>query len=58
VRRLRVAAARSRVMDSQDSLAAIALDCGFADQSHLTRAFRLRYGLSPGRMRRSRKTDS
>lgn len=58
VRRLRVAAARSRVMDSQDSLAAIALDCGFADQSHLTRAFRLRYGLSPGRMRRSRRTDS
>jgi AraC-like DNA-binding protein len=28
-----------------------ALDCGFADQSHLTRAFKARIGVTPGRFR-------
>ena len=52
VRRLRVEWAARRVVDSADSLSAIALECGFADQSHLTRAFRRRFGLAPGQMRR------
>lgn len=30
----------------------VALDCGFADQSHLTRAFKARLGVTPGRFRR------
>ena len=54
VRRLRVECAARQLVDSADSLASIALECGFADQSHLTRAFRRRFGLSPGRLRRSR----
>lgn len=35
------------------SLAEIALACGFADQSHLTRVFRRLEGLTPGRYRRT-----
>jgi AraC-like DNA-binding protein len=30
------------------SLAAAAAAAGFADQSHMTRAFRIKYGLTPG----------
>jgi AraC-like DNA-binding protein len=38
-----------RSMISQgDSLAAAAAAAGFADQSHMTRAFRMKYGLTPG----------
>lgn len=32
---------------------AIAYDCGFSDQAHLTRAFSRRYGVTPGRYRAS-----
>ena len=34
-------------------VAAVAQDCGFADQSHLTRAFKRHVGLTPGRFRRA-----
>lgn len=33
-------------------LAQAAADCGFADQSHMTRELRARYGATPGRLRR------
>lgn len=33
-------------------LAQVAAEAGFADQSHLTRAFKRRYGLTPGRYRK------
>ncbi len=33
------------------ALADIALDAGFADQSHMTRLFRATYGLSPAEFR-------
>jgi len=29
----------------------VAQEAGFADQSHLTRAFKARYGMTPGRFR-------
>lgn len=35
-----------------DGLAAIAADCGFADQAHMTRAIAAMTGLPPGRLRR------
>jgi AraC family transcriptional regulator len=54
VRRLRLERARDRVRGSSEPMASIALECGFADQSHLTRAFRRRYGVPPGRLRRER----
>jgi AraC family transcriptional regulator len=40
---------------SSASLSAIALDCGFADQSHLTRAFSRAVGVPPGTWRRARR---
>jgi AraC family transcriptional regulator len=52
VRRLRLERALERVQSTAEPLASIALECGFADQSHLTRAFRQRFGLAPGRFRR------
>jgi AraC family transcriptional regulator len=53
VRRLRLEWARERVQATTESLASIALECGFSDQSHLTRAFRRRFGATPGHLRRN-----
>lgn len=47
----RCRAARDR-LSGPDSLADIALAVGFADQSHLTRVFRARFGLPPGAWRK------
>jgi len=40
---------------TNDSVGSIALRCGFADQSHLTRLFRAAMGSSPAAWRRRRK---
>ena len=40
-----------RLIASGDPLAEVALECGFADQSHLTRHFLSRVGLTPGQFR-------
>jgi AraC family transcriptional regulator len=53
VRRLRLEEARRRVEQGREPLADVALACGFADQSHLTRAFRGRFGTTPGRRRKA-----
>lgn len=42
--------ARRRVL-AGETLASAALDAGFADQSHMTRAFVQSHGLTPGRLR-------
>lgn len=49
--RLRVEAA-ARLLRSDMPLADIAIECGFVDQSHLTRVFSRHFGLPPGRHRR------
>jgi AraC family transcriptional regulator len=51
VRRLRVASARVAIANNRASLAQIASDAGFADQSHMTREFRVFLGTSPARLR-------
>jgi AraC family transcriptional regulator len=51
-RRLRVSEAAQRIARSNDSLARIAAQAGFADQSHMTRSFGQELGLSPGAFRR------
>lgn len=53
VLRKRVALARKLMVETSASLAEIALDCGMADQSHLTRIFRRFTGMSPNAWRRS-----
>lgn len=46
----RVVAARKRIAQGEN-IAAVALDLGFADQSHLTRRFRAVVGVPPGQWR-------
>jgi AraC family transcriptional regulator len=53
----RVERAKLMLTGTRDQLTDIALSCGFADQSHLTRAFRRVVGMSPGLWRRT-ATDS
>ncbi|HWZ61774.1 MAG TPA: AraC family transcriptional regulator [Steroidobacteraceae bacterium] len=51
VRRARVARAQQLLRDTDCGVSDIALDCGFADQSHFTTAFRRVTGLPPQRYR-------
>jgi AraC family transcriptional regulator len=53
VRTLRLEWVAARLLESEESLAGIALAAGFADQSHLTRAFKLYSGLTPEVYRRT-----
>jgi AraC family transcriptional regulator len=52
-RRIRVRRASELLLSSCERIAAIALACGFNDQSHLTRAFGTSLGLSPAEYRRT-----
>jgi AraC family transcriptional regulator len=52
VRRLRVERARRMLEDPSFALATIALEAGFADQSHFTRTFRRATGFTPREYRR------
>ncbi|MGY3232984.1 transcriptional regulator GlxA family with amidase domain [Luteibacter sp. HA06] len=45
--------AKHLIAENELSLAAIAVDCGFTDQSHLTNAFKRLRHESPGKYRRS-----
>jgi AraC family transcriptional regulator len=56
VRTLRLEWVAARLLESEQSLASIALAAGFADQSHLTRAFKRYSGLTPQVYRRTRAT--
>jgi AraC-like DNA-binding protein len=49
---LRIARARA-LLAAGVTPAAVAADCGFADQSHLTRTFKRAVGVSPGRYARA-----
>jgi AraC family transcriptional regulator len=48
----RVETAKSLMREGHAALSEIALQCGFADQSHFTRAFSRETGASPGQWRR------
>ena len=50
----RIEQAQELLRDTQAAIAEIALACGFADQSHLTRLFTLQVGVSPGAWRKAR----
>jgi len=51
VRERRLEAARRLLATSDVGISEIAQACGFADQSHLTRCFKVQYGLPPARWR-------
>jgi len=53
VRQRRVERARAEVAKGTQPLSVIALDAGFADQSHFTRVFRQAFGETPGQYARS-----
>ncbi|MEO0796708.1 MAG: AraC family transcriptional regulator [Verrucomicrobiota bacterium] len=52
LRKTRLNAACKLLRDTNRSLAAIAVDCGFNDQTNMTRAFRLELKITPMRYRR------
>lgn len=52
----RIARAKDLLLTSTLDLANIALDCGFADQSHFTRTFSRLAGEGPGAWRRARQS--
>jgi AraC-like DNA-binding protein len=51
IRRLEFA--RDALQDVETPISGIAFQAGFADQSHLTRLFRARFGVTPARYRRT-----
>jgi AraC family transcriptional regulator len=51
----RVVLSKEKLRDDRLSLSDVAAECGFSDQSHLTRAFRQTVGVSPGAWRRALK---
>jgi len=51
----RLERAQDLLLWSTLSLAQIALDCGFSEQSHFTRTFTRLVGTSPGEWRRQRR---
>jgi AraC-like DNA-binding protein len=50
--RQRITRSASLLHDQKLTLAQIATECGFSDQSHYTKAFRRLIGITPGRWRR------
>jgi transcriptional regulator GlxA family with amidase domain len=54
VMRRRIERAQGLMLQTNLSLAQIALDCGLADQAHLNKSFRRFVGQSPGAWRRAR----
>jgi AraC family transcriptional regulator len=54
-RRRRIEWTRDQLLDGNPSLAQLALDAGFCDQAHFTRAFRARFGVTPAQFRRTAK---
>ena len=48
----RVVLSKEKLRDEGLSLSDVAMECGFSDQSHLTRVFRQTVGVSPGAWRR------
>lgn len=58
LRQLRLRRSLPMVATDAERLSGVAFRCGFADQSHFTRAFRQQTGFSPGALRRFPRTDT
>lgn len=53
IQKTRMEAAVQRLRETEDSVASVALDCGYSDQSAFTRQFRQAIGVSPTEYRRA-----
>ena len=53
LRRIRLEHARNALTSSRRSIAEVALEAGFYDQSHFTAAFRRQFGITPAELRRA-----
>lgn len=53
----RVERAKTLMLQTTEPLCRISLDCGFTDQSHLSRVFRRAVGQSPSQWRRRHRQD-
>jgi len=58
LRRLRLGIASRALIYGNDSLADVALNCGFGDQSHFTREFRRQFGRTPREYREHYKSGA
>lgn len=56
--RQRVTRSASLLHDEKLTLIEIAIECGFTDQSHYTKAFRRLVGITPGRWRRKLRSGA
>jgi AraC family transcriptional regulator len=54
----RIAQATTLLRDETIPLSKVADECGFADQSHFTKAFTRLLGISPGRWRRNLRSSA
>ncbi len=52
IRKIRIENARQQILSSNESLVEIALNTGFADQTHFTRSFKNVTGMTPAEFRR------
>src|SRR6266403_6189149 len=52
----RIVLSKEKLRDDRLSLTDVAAECGFSDQSHLTRVFRQAVGVSPGAWRQALRT--
>ena len=57
LRRLRIEAAKKMMRASTESLASVAVECGFSDQSHFCQLFRRLIGISPAAWRRCQQSS-
>jgi AraC-like DNA-binding protein len=53
IQKTRMEAAVQRLRESEDTVASVAMDCGYSDQSAFTRQFRQAIGVSPTEYRRA-----
>ena len=51
IRAMRIERAQQLLRETEQSIAAIAIDCGFKDASHFARVFKTTAGVSPKRFR-------
>ncbi len=51
-RSLRIEYGSWLLLNSQNSITQIAMDCGFADCAHFSREFRARFGMAPRQFQR------